>query len=687
MTNRLQPMDKPIPRSHLWRTSACRVLIYACLFCLAIRAQSATWYVDKNATGANNGASWANAWRDTTSIVWASISAGDTIYLSGGISGLSYAAFTTGKSGVSGSRINILRSSESGRNGTVTLASPVQVPNSYITIDGITWDGIVMTCDSAAGSGGGGSLYVTGDNFEVKHLKFVGNYVLGNSDHTISGAATCDTMLIQYCDFYKTTGEDHINWRGNTVLTVDHCVFTTPDPPNDGSHRDLMNPDSVPGGYDLNFTHNIVYGLAANGFAMLFQNTTAVGNIHIAYNVFANSPYVVRFGSGSQGAQSIEMHNNVFYNTQDTIVSPGPVHKNNIYYGPGYVSSGLVHELSGSTDHCIWYNCGDFQSGTGNLNNTNPLFVDVNNPLGADAIPFTADDGFNLRAGSPAINAGTSTGDAVDIVGNPIVGNPDIGAYEYSSSSPSTNPVISVSPATLNFGSIPVGTVSNLVLSVRNTGGGTLSGTASVAAPFTIVSGGSYSLVSNQAQSLTVRYSPTTAGNHTGAVTFTGTSSGTAGVSGSAWAVLPGSSFEAIAGTITTPFVASANYISQPAETTLTGGGRAVYGFSITEVGDYVVRINVDAANDSADSVFLNIDAEMTDPTMIWDIPLTVGFEDRIAGWRGSGSFDSPQFPIKHFSLGVGTHQLIIRGREANVKLGRISILKLPSPPSNLRVN
>jgi hypothetical protein len=36
-----------------------------------------------------------------------------------------------------------------------------------------------------------------------------------------------------------------------------------------------------------------------------------------------------------------------------------------------------------------------------------------------------------LQSSSPAINAGTPVGLTTDILGNPIVGNPDIGAYEY----------------------------------------------------------------------------------------------------------------------------------------------------------------------------------------------------------------------------------------------------------------
>jgi hypothetical protein len=381
---------------------------------------------------------------------------------------------------------------------------------------------------------------VTGDNFEVRNVKFNGNYALGNAYHSLSASYTCETILVQYCNFFKTTGEDHIVWRGNRRITVDHCVFTTPNPPDDGSHRDLVNPwEAGGGGYDLIFTRNIVYGLATSGFAFLFQDQAEVGNIVIAYNVFANSPYVVRFGGGNSGARSLQLHNNVFYNTQDTLVAPSPVHRNNIYHGPGMVSANLVHESNGTVDHSIWFNCGVFQSGAGNLNNADPLFINVNSPLGADGIPFTADDGFNLRAGSPAINAGTATGDTVDIMGNPIVGSPDIGAYEYTPLGPTTNPVIAVSPAQLSFGLVTVGASKTLSFTVRNTGGGILAGSARVASPFEIVSGGTYSLGSNQSQTVVLRYSPAATGTHTQSVIFSGGGGATVRVSGDSLAAVP----------------------------------------------------------------------------------------------------------------------------------------------------
>jgi len=127
-------------------------------------------------------------------------------------------------------------------------------------------------------------------------------------------------------------------------------------------------------------------------------------------------------------------------------------------------------------------------------------------------------------------------------------------------------------------------------------------------------------------------------------------------------------------GTITAPFVVANGTISQPAYTGVTVGGRAAYAFTISTPGDYLVSAQVNAPNDGANSLFVNIDAEPADPTMIWDIPITSGLIERTVAWRGTGTFDSAQFAPKVFNLSAGTHTLIVRGREANCQLGSITI-------------
>ncbi len=95
-----------------------------------------------------------------------------------------------------------------------------------------------------------------------------------------------------------------------------------------------------------------------------------------------------------------------------------------------------------------------------------------------------------------------------------------------SSCSPSASGIaqadFSVTPtATTNFGNITVGSSANATFTVQNTSTTSLTGTASVAAPYSIVSGGSFSLAAGASQVVTVRFQPTAAGTFAGNVNFT----------------------------------------------------------------------------------------------------------------------------------------------------------------------
>jgi hypothetical protein len=102
-----------------------------------------------------------------------------------------------------------------------------------------------------------------------------------------------------------------------------------------------------------------------------------------------------------------------------------------------------------------------------------------------------------------------------------------------------TEPMIQVTPDALNFGMVPIGTGKERHLTVKNIGIGTLTGDATTVAPFSIVSGGSYSLGADQSQVVTIRYQPTSSGRHTGVVVFTGGVGATIPVTGTTAASLP----------------------------------------------------------------------------------------------------------------------------------------------------
>ena len=89
------------------------------------------------------------------------------------------------------------------------------------------------------------------------------------------------------------------------------------------------------------------------------------------------------------------------------------------------------------------------------------------------------------------------------------------------------NSQIQVTPSTLNFGYVPPGSYKDSILTVKNIGGMTLTGTVSVSTcpNFSIVSGGSYSLGAGESQQVIVRYTapfPLQEGSQTCSLTFTG---------------------------------------------------------------------------------------------------------------------------------------------------------------------
>jgi len=146
--------------------------------------------------------------------------------------------------------------------------------------------------------------------------------------------------------------------------------------------------------------------------------------------------------------------------------------------------------------------------------------------------------------------------------------------------------------------------------------------------------------------------------------------------------------FEAESGLISAPFTVTSGYISQTIDSQLSmsTGGRAVYNFSISEAGDYRIKAVVNAPSAAENSFFINVDADPQNPTMIWDVPVTTGFEDRWVSLRGTGTFDNNQFSPMTFSLASGPHQLIVIGREPNAQLDRLDVSKVPAPPTQLRL-
>jgi hypothetical protein len=153
----------------------------------------------------------------------------------------------------------------------------------------------------------------------------------------------------------------------------------------------------------------------------------------------------------------------------------------------------------------------------------------------------------------------------------------------------------------------------------------------------------------------------------------------------SAWALpaaaQPALSMKADAGAIRYPFVVTNGLLQSASEPGTTNAGEAIYEFTLTNSGDYVLRARVAVAGPKTDSLSLNIDAEPSEPGMIWDIAATHGLENRFVTWRGNLVAQPKIRRPKAFRLSKGTHRLFIRGRGGAVKVEGIELDMLPPPP------
>lgn len=379
------------------------------------------WYVSSTVSASGNGKSWSTAWKAPSNISWGSIAAGDTIYIDGGNFGLSYGAFPTiTANGTSSKYITISYSAESGRDGIVTVATPFGITGNYIKFDGGSYKlvggttyrcGIVFTCSGNTSSPvnaiGGGAINVSGARPWFRYCYFNGTYGSGSGNSLCVRNST--GFILDHAWFYQSNGEDQIGYECNGPggsLAWTNSIFQDNNKPNrnDTSHRDVMNAWTGQGGYSYYLIGNMFFNTPGHasdqpqGDELLLQVSGKLTEILAVNNVCYNSARFIAMGSGNGGVTSAALkHNTIRVNT---------------FAGEG--TSGFSY------------------TSQNNLGTTfaNPNFINATSPLGADGIPFTDDDGFNLNSGSPAINTGVNAGVPVDIRGKTRI-SPDIGAYEF----------------------------------------------------------------------------------------------------------------------------------------------------------------------------------------------------------------------------------------------------------------
>ena len=448
---------------------------------------AANHYVRPNAysSGNNTGTDWTNAFRGMPAYnhaFWTSmLQPGDTVYVAGG----TYTtAWNINKGGTSeNARIIIKRATvaahgtdigwESGLDRTVML-SGVNIQfyanssndykgHDYITVDGVTGNGIKIDLTGVGGHGillsynnRGTTNYITLRNIEI--AGYGQDCEVANSDgiHDTPVANPISNshqgLKVQGCNIYNVCGAAIALRYSNDVLIEQNIIHDI------GGKDTTIHEDHVIIYSSNNGTirNNEMYDVASLG--ILFE----VGN-NSGWSIYNNLFYQKRFaGSGDAikftgkvggSVSNIKIYNNTIYGFRYGVIAAlptdGTFHYATVYNNIIYDS--LISYTS-SIDHDYNYYSSEVPSGDGGhsiANGANP-FVD------------SANKDYQLKAGALPIDRG-KTLDAVyskafNKVTRPQGGAWDIGAYEYLSAQStlfvtSANGTVTSNPSGINCGS------------------------------------------------------------------------------------------------------------------------------------------------------------------------------------------------------------------------------------------
>ena len=277
-------------------------------------------------------------------------------------------------------------------------------------------------------------------------------------------------------------------YNQNSSPNIVNCIFSNNSADDNGAA--VYNLNASPQFFNCTFTNNTVTG--SNTAAGMFNRTSSPGIVNCMFtgntgtaieNVDGSSPIIANCTITNNNSQS-STDAGIYNNISSPVISNCTVANNQVGFAGGAIfnrgastpvisncivwgntvarevpSQGIRSE-SGSTPQVAFSDIQGGVAGTGNLN-TDPLFVNTDNPAGADGIPGTADDGLQLQTCSAAVNTGDNSllpaGITTDVTGLPrIYSNAwiDMGAYEYQGDA--TNGSLAVSndnvSATFNSG-------------------------------------------------------------------------------------------------------------------------------------------------------------------------------------------------------------------------------------------
>lgn len=235
----------------------------------------------------------------------------------------------------------------------------------------------------------------------------LGPYRLGNA-------------IQMWCYASSTTYVDHIIIRYNTIT---QCYDAGISPQGYGTYSQT----------DISIYYNVI-SYCYYTYEVFTKPGCTLTNVHFWNNTCLYSGY-----QWSANQRPDNTHQEHIRNGQAGGTTTNCTIKNNIFYVSYNCAYEFQESFSGWTvDYNLLYvtEVGEYQYvGYANLGTWRTATSQDAHSIQANPAFVTPITDLHLRSDSQAINAGTSVGLTSDIEGNPIEGLPDIGAYEYVSSS------------------------------------------------------------------------------------------------------------------------------------------------------------------------------------------------------------------------------------------------------------
>jgi hypothetical protein len=405
-----------------------KIFISFILLVLSHQVFAANWYVRPGTNG--NGTSWATAFSSPDNINWTPVNPGDTIYVAGG----TYGEMSMEKSGTAGNVITLRRATV-GAHGSDTGWNPA-------------WDAQVQIVGggssnlSALGIGQWGQnliSYVTVDGVVPNGIK------ASNAQYVLRAAYGTNHVTLRYLEIQSQgTGafEDCIQGRGDNLILEYSYIHDCDNNANHGDGMQWFQGANVIVRYNLFENTGQVMMLTETAFV---QGDEFLNDLNVYYNVFRNRQTVGDHNNGISKKLCPQAGHywHVYNNTWD-LEAQANDGSDNLFSGAGSCA-----EMEFKNNAVIYSNASSLSPITHSFNayDNSGTYSVFNIPTETGRV-VAADLGFvnpeaknyNLQSGSPLIDAGSSVGLTQDFNGNPIVGNPDIGAFEFTSGGGDTTP-------------------------------------------------------------------------------------------------------------------------------------------------------------------------------------------------------------------------------------------------------